>query len=135
MFLEKLRAFYGKYFHCIGTRRKVNSLTSQLDSNGITVVSYPRVTGDGYYESVILDPDGNRVELVSTKNVVIAEATPADLEEILYLQKCCYLSEAELYNDYTIKSDTKSLKQRRFAILNSFIYQKRYNYSVIHSYS
>jgi lactoylglutathione lyase len=29
------------------------------------VVGEPRTTGDGYYESVVLDPDGNRVELTA----------------------------------------------------------------------
>jgi len=28
------------------------------------VISEPRTTGDGYYESVVLDPDGNRVEIM-----------------------------------------------------------------------
>lgn len=31
--------------------------------DGVEVVSGPRVTGDGYYESCVLDPDGNRVEI------------------------------------------------------------------------
>jgi lactoylglutathione lyase len=29
------------------------------------VVSPPRVTGDGYFESVLLDPEGNRIELTA----------------------------------------------------------------------
>ncbi|MGH8694774.1 MAG: VOC family protein, partial [Burkholderiales bacterium] len=32
-------------------------------ADGYTVVDGPRVTGDGYYEAVVLDPDGNRIEL------------------------------------------------------------------------
>jgi lactoylglutathione lyase len=34
-----------------------------LEKEGYQVAGKPRVTGDGYYESVILDPDGNIVEL------------------------------------------------------------------------
>ncbi len=47
----------------VGTQEKVNELTSALTSDGHRVVGQPRKTGDGYYESVILDPDGNRVEI------------------------------------------------------------------------
>jgi len=42
---------------------KVNSLTEELMEAGYKVVGKPRFTGDGYYESCILDPDGNRLEL------------------------------------------------------------------------
>ena len=31
--------------------------------DGYPVISGPRVTGDGYYESCILDPEGNRIEI------------------------------------------------------------------------
>jgi lactoylglutathione lyase len=48
-----------------GERRSVDELTDRLESDGHTVVSKPRVTGDGYYESVILDPEGNRIEILS----------------------------------------------------------------------
>ncbi|GAB6087462.1 VOC family protein [Alkaliphilus crotonatoxidans] len=47
----------------VGSIEKVNSLTDELRNAGYTVVSEPRYTGDGYYESCILDPDGNRLEL------------------------------------------------------------------------
>jgi len=47
----------------VGSIEKVNSLTDELMKAGYTVVSEPRYTGDGYYESCILDPDGNRLEL------------------------------------------------------------------------
>ena len=46
-----------------GSREQVDSLTEQLRGHGYRVVSEPRITGDGYYESCILDPDGNRVEI------------------------------------------------------------------------
>jgi lactoylglutathione lyase len=47
----------------IGTREAVDELTQQLRENGCDVVDGPRRTGDGYYESVVLDPDGNRIEI------------------------------------------------------------------------
>lgn len=41
---------------------QVDVLTSRPDQDGYTVVDGPRRTGDGYCESVVLDPDGNRIE-------------------------------------------------------------------------
>lgn len=46
-------------------RGAVDRLTRQMRLTGFRVLSDPRQTGDGYYESVIADPDGNRVELVA----------------------------------------------------------------------
>ena len=46
-----------------GSREMVDQLTNQMRKDGIRVVGEPRVTGDGYYESVVLDPDGNKVEI------------------------------------------------------------------------
>lgn len=47
----------------VGSRDAVDALTDRLRADGYTVVSGPRVTGDGYYESCALDPDGNVVEI------------------------------------------------------------------------
>jgi len=41
----------------------VDELTDHLQKDGHRVVDGPRRTGDGYYESVVLDPDGNRIEI------------------------------------------------------------------------
>jgi len=49
----------------VGSHEKVIALTNLLAQEGYTVAGLPRLTGDGYFESVILDPDGNRVELVA----------------------------------------------------------------------
>jgi lactoylglutathione lyase len=86
----------------VGTRDKVDNLTKELENDGYAIFSYPRLTGDGYYESVILDPEHNQIELVSIDDYQISKAKHENLEEILYLQKCCYLTEAEIYNDYNI---------------------------------
>lgn len=50
----------------IGTAAEVDALTNKMQHDGIEVASSPRKTGDGYYESVVLDPEGNRLELVAT---------------------------------------------------------------------
>ena len=49
----------------VGSESLVDELTERLRNDGISVVDGPRRTGDGYYESVIIDPDGNRVEICS----------------------------------------------------------------------
>jgi len=46
-----------------GSMESVNELTDTLRSHGYIIRSGPRVTGDGYYESVILDPEGNEIEI------------------------------------------------------------------------
>ena len=56
----------------VGTEADVDSLTNALRSEGYPVVSEPRTTGDGYYESVVLDPEGNRIELVQ-KSLIRSE--------------------------------------------------------------
>ena len=48
----------------VGSKDKVDSLTATLEKDGYTVLSNPRTTGDGYYESCVLDPDGNQIEIV-----------------------------------------------------------------------
>jgi lactoylglutathione lyase len=47
----------------VGSEAQVDALTSELRTAGMRVVDGPRRTGDGYYESVVLDPDGNRLEI------------------------------------------------------------------------
>ena len=47
----------------VGTEADVDELTARLRVAGTQVVSGPRRTGDGYYESCVLDPNGNRVEI------------------------------------------------------------------------
>lgn len=47
----------------LGSKNAVDSLTERLRGDGYPVLDGPRTTGDGYYESVVADPDGNRLEL------------------------------------------------------------------------
>jgi lactoylglutathione lyase len=47
----------------VGSEQSVDELTMRLKADGFPVLDGPRHTGDGYYESVVLDPDGNRIEI------------------------------------------------------------------------
>ena len=49
----------------VNGKKNVDKITETLKKDGYHVVSEPRLTGDGYYESCILDPDGNRIELIA----------------------------------------------------------------------
>lgn len=51
----------------VGDRKKVDDMTSFFKSQGIKIIGEPRITGDGYYESVLLDPEKNTIELVANK--------------------------------------------------------------------
>jgi lactoylglutathione lyase len=48
----------------VGSIEAVDALTARLQADGYAVVDGPRHTGDGYYESAVLDPDGNRIEIM-----------------------------------------------------------------------
>ena len=47
----------------IGSKEGVNALTEQLRKDGYSVISGPRTTGDGYYESCIVGIEGNQIEI------------------------------------------------------------------------
>ena len=48
-----------------GSKAGVDQLTDTLRRDGYPVLGEPRTTGDGYYESVVADPDGNLVEITA----------------------------------------------------------------------
>ncbi len=54
---------YAHLAFSVGSKREVDALTERLRRDGYDIVGEPRQTGDGYYESVVLDPDNNRVEI------------------------------------------------------------------------
>ncbi len=49
----------------VGDEAAVDALAARLRADGVTLVDGPRRTGDGYYECVVLDPEGNRVEVAA----------------------------------------------------------------------
>lgn len=54
---------YAHLAFAVGSAAAVDTLTARLQADGYQVIDGPRHTGDGYYESVVLDPAGNRVEI------------------------------------------------------------------------
>ena len=73
--------------HCalsFQSKEDVLRTTEQLRSEGYTIAGEPRTSGDGYFESVILDPDGNRVECVYRKEETGNEPdAPIETERLL----------------------------------------------------
>jgi len=49
----------------LGSKEAVLTLTETLRSDGFNIVGEPRTSGDGYFESVVLDLEGNRIELLA----------------------------------------------------------------------
>ena len=47
----------------VGSKEKVDELTAELKADGYEVISGPRTTGDGYYESCIVAVEDNQIEI------------------------------------------------------------------------
>lgn len=47
----------------VGSKEKVDELTTRLKEDGYEVISGPRTTGDGYYESCVVAVEGNQIEV------------------------------------------------------------------------
>jgi lactoylglutathione lyase len=54
---------YAHLAFSVGSEQALDALAARLRGEGHPVLDGPRRTGDGYYESVVLDPDGNRIEV------------------------------------------------------------------------
>ena len=57
------RTGYAHIAFSVGSKERVDELTKLISDAGFEVVSGPRVTGDGYYESCIVVVEGNQIEL------------------------------------------------------------------------
>ena len=47
----------------VGSKENVDNMTARLKNDGYLVISGPRTTGDGYYESCVVDFEGNQIEI------------------------------------------------------------------------
>lgn len=50
----------------LDTPAELEQLFARIKESGAPIIGEPRMTGDGYYEACVLDPDGNRVEITVT---------------------------------------------------------------------
>ena len=57
------RTGYAHIAFSVGSKEKVDEITAELKGDGFEVVSGPRTTGDGYYESCVVVFEGNQIEL------------------------------------------------------------------------
>ena len=57
------RTGYAHIAFSVGSKEKVDELTERLKADGFEVVSGPRTTGDGYYESCVVAIEGNQIEI------------------------------------------------------------------------
>ena len=62
---DEPRSGYAHIALSLGSAEAVDALTARLAAAGVPVLSAARWTGDGFYESVVADPDGNVVELTA----------------------------------------------------------------------
>ncbi len=60
---ELARTGYAHIAFSVGSKEKVDELTAKLKADGYEVISGPRTTGDGYYESCIVVIEGNQIEI------------------------------------------------------------------------
>lgn len=63
---QEKRPFRSGFAHLafsVGSKEEVDRITKLLQNDGFQVTSEPRTTGDGYYESCILDGEGNQIEI------------------------------------------------------------------------
>lgn len=57
------RTGYAHLAFSVGSKEQVDALTARLKLDGYEVISGPRTTGDGYYESCIIGIEGNQIEI------------------------------------------------------------------------
>ena len=57
------RTGYAHVAFSVGSAEKVDELIAMLKADGYEVLSGPRTTGDGYYESCVVAVEGNQIEI------------------------------------------------------------------------
>ena len=62
---DKYRSGYHHIAINVGDKNDVNNLTREMEDDGIFIVTAPRTTGDGYYASIVADPEGNEIEILA----------------------------------------------------------------------
>lgn len=75
----------------VGSKKNVDELTKLLKDEGYIVLDEPRTTGDGFYESVILDPDKNRIEITIWLQTKIIEVLKKHFFNIQMILSAAFL--------------------------------------------
>jgi lactoylglutathione lyase len=52
----------------VGDEAAVDALAARFSAAGVELLDGPRRTGDGYYECVVCDPEGNRIEVTAVRD-------------------------------------------------------------------
>ena len=60
---ESDRTGFAHIAFSVGSKEKVDELTAKLKEDGYEIISGPRITGDGYYESCVVGIEGNQIEI------------------------------------------------------------------------
>lgn len=60
------RTGYAHIAFSVGSKEAVDNLTQKISDAGYSVISGPRTTGDGYYESCIVAIEGNQIEITAS---------------------------------------------------------------------
>lgn len=63
---ELIRTGYAHLSFEVGTIENLNYFAQTMKKAGLPILDGPRWTGDGYYEFVTEDPEGNRIELMAS---------------------------------------------------------------------
>jgi len=58
---------YGHIAVSVGRKQEVDNITERFKNKGFQIYDGPRVTGDGFYESTIIDPEGNKIEITTNE--------------------------------------------------------------------
>jgi len=61
--VPELKTGYAHIAISAGSKENVVEITGKIKNDGIKIKSEPRTTGDGFFESIIIDPDGNEIEI------------------------------------------------------------------------
>ena len=62
---EKYRSCYHHIALNVGGKNDVDAITRTIEDDGMVIIAEPRTTGDGYYASIVTDPEGNEIEILA----------------------------------------------------------------------